>query len=465
MKRTILTLFIALTTITLHAQQPKTVLQPSEIIAYGSSDYFNGNYYDGERISHFTYNETGALVKYTMNREYIFYEDLEADTVILQYDDNNNILTCDWFDYFSPSNLFWHETRYQYIYDDENRLSGFDSYDYWTHRIESHWVPYYDENNRVRLDSLYRWSYSYDTGAYMWLNMVRTKSYENLKNTTINEVIDENGNIEKYRITKTFFNDGRTKKIKRDKYENGVFVNKTSENFSYSNSRIAAVEEDSYDEGTGWTHYRKTVYTRDNNGQIALIEHQLWNGDEFVNYKRTLYERNDAGYPTVMTFQNYSGDVNDWVEGSALIDHLYYGKYNIDYDIPSFSNYKLVDSVFSDKHLRFIDSKCVTSYPVRRLEFSYIATPNPHYAVDEPICAPITIYPNPTKDIVYIEFSPDVDCQSVEIYNIDGRMVKTCHGASLQNNAIDISNINAGVYIMKIKMLDGKEFAERIIKE
>ncbi len=83
----------------------------------------------------------------------------------------------------------------------------------------------------------------------------------------------------------------------------------------------------------------------------------------------------------------------------------------------------------------------------------------------ESIAKPYFCYPNPAKDIVYIEFSPDVDCQSVEIYTLDGRMVETCHGASLQNNAIDISNLNSGVYIMKIRMADGKEFTERIIKE
>ena len=83
----------------------------------------------------------------------------------------------------------------------------------------------------------------------------------------------------------------------------------------------------------------------------------------------------------------------------------------------------------------------------------------------ESIAKPYFCYPNPAKDNIYIEFSPDVECQSVEIYNIDGRMVKTCHGASLQNNAIDISNLNSGVYLMEIRMSDGSEFTERIVKE
>ena len=83
----------------------------------------------------------------------------------------------------------------------------------------------------------------------------------------------------------------------------------------------------------------------------------------------------------------------------------------------------------------------------------------------ESLAKPYFCYPNPAQDIVYIEFSPNVNCQSVEIYTLDGHMVETCHGASLQNNAIDISNLNSGVYLLKMRMADGKEFAERIVKE
>ena len=83
----------------------------------------------------------------------------------------------------------------------------------------------------------------------------------------------------------------------------------------------------------------------------------------------------------------------------------------------------------------------------------------------ESLAKPYFCYPNPAKDIVYIEFSPDVECQSVEIYTLNGRIIETFQETSLQNNAIDISNINAGVYIMKIRMANGKEFTERIVKE
>ena len=80
----------------------------------------------------------------------------------------------------------------------------------------------------------------------------------------------------------------------------------------------------------------------------------------------------------------------------------------------------------------------------------------------ESIAKPYFCYPNPAKDIVYIEFSPDVDCQSVEIYTLDGRLLKS------QNNNFDkinITNLNSGVYLMKVRMSDGSEFTERIVKE
>ena len=83
---------------------------------------------------------------------------------------------------------------------------------------------------------------------------------------------------------------------------------------------------------------------------------------------------------------------------------------------------------------------------------------------EESLAKPYFCYPNPAKDNLYMEFSPDVTCQSVELYTLDGRLVKTCHGASLQTT-INVENLNAGVYILKIKMADGREFSERIVKQ
>ena len=76
----------------------------------------------------------------------------------------------------------------------------------------------------------------------------------------------------------------------------------------------------------------------------------------------------------------------------------------------------------------------------------------------------VSVYPNPAKDLIRIEFSDNSDCQSVEIYSIDGRLVETFPETSHQTT-IDFSGLNAGMYIMKIRMSSGREYSQRIVKE
>jgi len=98
-------------------------------------------------------------------------------------------------------------------------------------------------------------------------------------------------------------------------------------------------------------------------------------------------------------------------------------------------------------------------YPMLEWYYDSFNSVNENKSIDA-----VSVYPNPAKDNIYIELSPDADCQSVELYTLDGRLVKTCHGAS-QQTTIHVENLNAGVYILKLRMADGKEFAERIVKE
>ena len=78
-------------------------------------------------------------------------------------------------------------------------------------------------------------------------------------------------------------------------------------------------------------------------------------------------------------------------------------------------------------------------------------------------------YPNPTKDRLNISFSGDNNCRSVEIYSIDGRLVETFPETSPETSShlttIDISNLTTGIYMIKVRMTDGSEFTDRIVKQ
>ena len=71
-------------------------------------------------------------------------------------------------------------------------------------------------------------------------------------------------------------------------------------------------------------------------------------------------------------------------------------------------------------------------------------------------------YPNPAIDVVNIRLSPEVECPSVEIYSLDGRLIKTQNPSF---GSINVENLTSGIYIMKIRTENGHELTEHIVKE
>ena len=83
-------------------------------------------------------------------------------------------------------------------------------------------------------------------------------------------------------------------------------------------------------------------------------------------------------------------------------------------------------------------------------------------SVEENTYMPVAIYPNPTDGVLNISFSENTECQSVEVYAVDGSLLKS----QISNlETVDVSKLNAGIYILKVNMADGREFTERIVKE
>lgn len=70
----------------------------------------------------------------------------------------------------------------------------------------------------------------------------------------------------------------------------------------------------------------------------------------------------------------------------------------------------------------------------------------------------INVYPNPTKG--YFNIISEEIIQSIELYDIAGRLIKTelVNGFEVQQN---VSSLSSGTYILKIKT----EVTKKIIKE
>lgn len=69
-------------------------------------------------------------------------------------------------------------------------------------------------------------------------------------------------------------------------------------------------------------------------------------------------------------------------------------------------------------------------------------------------------YPNPTKD--YISFKNPEKIQQVQIFDATG---KSFNIRGFENNKLNVSNLNQGVYYLVIKMKDGKTVSKKVIKK
>lgn len=63
----------------------------------------------------------------------------------------------------------------------------------------------------------------------------------------------------------------------------------------------------------------------------------------------------------------------------------------------------------------------------------------------------IAIYPNPTKDFLYIK-NQNYKIESLNLYDIGGRLIKTFSG---KDEKLDLSNLPSSTYILNIKNPEG----------
>ena len=75
---------------------------------------------------------------------------------------------------------------------------------------------------------------------------------------------------------------------------------------------------------------------------------------------------------------------------------------------------------------------------------------------------PFTFYPNPVKDKLSLRFDDGAKPESVELYDLAGRLVGTKPNGL---ESMDMSTMSSGVYLLRITTKDGTRYHEKIVKE
>ena len=74
----------------------------------------------------------------------------------------------------------------------------------------------------------------------------------------------------------------------------------------------------------------------------------------------------------------------------------------------------------------------------------------------------LSLFPNPTKDLLQLQYSHGAIPVKIELYDLQGRLVRTQNKAF---ESIDLSQLPPGNYMMRVIMDDGKSYTDKVVKE
>ena len=169
---------------------------------------------------------------------------------------------------------------------------------------------------------------------------------------------------------------------------------------------------------------------------------------------------------------SFNQDITGWNTANVTsMDYMFYDGSSFNQDISSWDVSQVTDMSYmfggASSFNQNISSWCVTNIDSEPIEFSINSSLTesnkpvwgtcPTASVDDQNQLDISIYPNPTSDIVYID--GNYTQLKVIIYNVLGKEILN----KSITNSIDISHLDNGVYILQLS--DGvKLTTQRIIK-
>ncbi len=75
--------------------------------------------------------------------------------------------------------------------------------------------------------------------------------------------------------------------------------------------------------------------------------------------------------------------------------------------------------------------------------------------------AALNVHPNPTSDLLYIDLS-GAEIANITLYDLQGRII---YSPNSPNSPINLRNVPAGVYVLRVTGEDGREYHRKIVKK
>ena len=422
------TLLVCLCAIIKAIAQFEPICQPSEVRTY---------YLNGDSITHtYQFNDQGLVSKDTK-----IHGNITQRTDYL-YNLQNNIIRSTMsiagYEMVSVVEIFEYESN-------GIRLVRKHCYEQLPFNTNDHYIYDYDYDDNERLDKIVYRIRNPNTAS---LTSISRHVYEYNGNITV-RTLEMNANIW---LSDEWILDG----------------NSTRETFFYDEfGRNTRYELETYQNDTTFVKLTASDYEYDENGSVSRITNYEWNGETWFVTNRTVRIFEDYLITQAIHYLYINGEPIEHkmsvynYDGNNLINTRYQDWNGTTWTDGTMSD--IDEIVFSSPYLTRIEDITSKADSITKIEvLSYIETNSPNVSVNENnTLTVIDLYPNPASGIVSVCLDDNTICQSVEIFSLDGRLVKAQSG---NFNAIDISSLASGLYIMKVRMSNGKEYNERILK-
>ena len=373
--------------------------------------------------------------------------------------------------YYDSGNNVWHDnTGSNYEYDSNNNLISETRLNFW-------------QSNAWKISS--KESYTYNAS-----NKVIEQIYQNW-NTTTNKLENQE------RRLNTYTNGNRTECIFQT-------WNTSSSSWVYTEKQVLTFNSNNkpdgglfYDwDGSQWVLANRPIVTYNSNNKPTSILFEKWDGSQWVNSEKRLLSYNVNNHVTTDKGASWD-DFNSTWKLTHQTDHVYDANSNVtsetytdandhtqNYkDEYTFDTSSLMSSFvnpFNDKDgLDYFDHDFYfVNKALSYNEFYYNTSTNTYvknrittYNYDSAIVlatekyeiakATISVFPNPTKDVLTIQNASNNAIDKVIVTDISGKIILQ---QNQNTNQVDVQNLAKGMYILQA--FSGKEkFTSKFIKE
>ena len=368
------------------------------------------------------------------------------------------------------SNQWINSYKTEYTYDVNGNLTVEINYD-WDSNT-SQWIdPFksestFDANQNLITEILYDWN----STTNQWENSYKTVyTYDTNQNllTRLSYQWDSNINqwIISYKSEYTYdANGNQTTKINYNwntSTSQWIINSKNEYTYDTNGNQITNIDYSWNSTTSQWENSNKREYTYDINDNKTLEIGYYWNfgTNQWINSFKSEFIYDANGNLTTEIDNDWDSSTNQWINSY---------KYDLTIDVTTNISDLFVPPIYYDffankllSYLSYEWNETTNSWELTSNGVDYYSdiTANVNQTTNDKL---VTVYPNPANNNLHIKLNNNSNAAIFNLFDIQGKKLIT--QKVIKNEPINISHLNAGMYLYSITT-NGKESRGKILKK